>query len=58
MNTSKTTQQPPCQYEDVMLYYQEKANMTSESTICGYPYGKKFLYSRDIERSISRSYSL
>lgn len=39
---------PPCKYEEVVLYYQEKQNFHCESTICGQISQKKIFKQRDI----------
>ena len=39
---------PPCKYEEVVLYYQEKANIYCEPTICGEISQKKIFKEKDI----------
>tara|TARA_A100001388_G_C28748186_1_gene490673 strand:+ start:55 stop:261 length:207 start_codon:yes stop_codon:yes gene_type:complete len=39
---------PPCKYEEVVLYYQETANLYCEPTICGEISHKKIFKEKDI----------
>ena len=56
MSISETNQQficgafnsSPCQYEDVVLYYQETANLSCTSSICGNFSEKIIFKERDI----------
>lgn len=39
---------PPCKYEEVVLYYQETANIYCEPSICGEISQKKIFKEKDI----------